>query len=287
MVCKVGEGVTQFKVGDRVLCGPPAHCAEDCPTCREGKTNICLHGFPRTAGLGQYDGGYAEYLLIQDVAHTMIVPVADSVDFKDAVLFDVICVSLHGIRLSKFKFGDNVVVSGTGPIGLAAIQILKAAGANKIIVLGTTSSKEPLLKAYGADYFINSKECEDLAGEIKRILGSEVGADIVYECAGNMTSLANCIYSCVKPGGQVCVIGTIQEPMTALVPGAFSIYEPSIQISFTYTQEDVKIYLDMVAQGKLKFPNMVTDVISLDECVDKVFAGSRKGQIKVLIDPSL
>ena len=43
----------------------------------------------------------------------------------------------------------------------------------------------------------------------------------------------------------------------------------------------------MVAQGKLHFPNMVTDIVSLDECVEKVFAGNRRGQIKVLIDPSL
>lgn len=287
VVCQVGEGVTKFKVGDRVLCGPPAHCAEDCPSCKKGMTNICIHGFPRTAGLGQFDGGYAEYLLINDVAHTMIVPVPDDVDFKDAVLFDVICVSLHGIRNSRFKFGDNVVVSGTGPIGLAAIQILKAAGANKIIALGTTSSKEPTIKAYGADYFINSKECEDLAGEIKKILGSEVGADVVYECAGNMKSLNNCIYSCVKPGGQISVIGTIQEPMGNLIPGSFSIFEPDLQFSFTYTEDDVKIYLDMVASGKLHFPGMVTGVVSLDECVEKVFDGDRKGQLKVLIDPSL
>ncbi len=286
-VYQVGEGVTRFKVGDRVLCGPPSHCAEDCTPCKEGKTNICLNGFPRTAGLGQYDGGYAEYMLVHDVAHTMIVPVPEGVDPKDAVLFDVICVSLHGIRTSNFKFGDNVVVSGTGPIGLSAIQILKAAGANKIIALGTTSSKEPIIKAYGADYFVNSKECPDLAAEIKRIFGTEVGADVVYECAGNMTSMNNCVYQCVKPGGQVCVIGTIQEPMSNLIPGQFSIYEPNFQFSFTYTETDVKIYLDMVASGKLSFPGMVTGVVSLDECVEKVFAGNRRGQLKVLIDPSL
>ena len=286
-VAAVGEGVTDYKVGDRLLCGPPSHCAEDCPSCQKGMTNICLYGFPRTAGLGQYDGGYAEYLLVNDVAHTMIVPVPDGVDFKDAVLFDVICVSLHGIRSSRFRFGDNVVVSGTGPIGLAAIQILKAAGANKIIALGTTSSKEPIIKAYGADYFINSKECEDLAGEIKKIFGTEVGADVVFECAGNMASLANCVYSCVKPGGQISVIGTIQEPMSNLVPGSFSILEPNMQFSFTYTEDDVKIYLNMVGSGKLTFPNMVTGVVSLDECVEKVFAGDRRGQLKVLIDPSL
>ena len=47
-----GRRVTKFKVGDRVLCGPPAHCAEDCPSCKKGMTNICIHGFPRTAGTG-------------------------------------------------------------------------------------------------------------------------------------------------------------------------------------------------------------------------------------------
>ncbi len=287
IVEKVGEGVTKFKVGDRVLCGPPSHCREDCPACKVGRTNICINGFPRTAGLGQYDGGYAPYLLIHDVEHTMIVPVPDDVDFKDAVLFDVICVALHGVRISNFKFGDDVVVSGTGPIGLSAIQILKAAGANKVIALGTTSSKEALIKSYGADYFINSKECEDLGAEIKKILGKEVGADVVFECAGNMKSMYNCVYECVKPGGQVCIVGTIQEPMANLVPGRFSPSEPNFQFSFTYTEEDVKIYLDMVNSGKLVFPNMVTGVVSLDECVEKVFASDRKGQIKVLIDPSL
>jgi threonine dehydrogenase-like Zn-dependent dehydrogenase len=75
--------------------------------------------------------------------------------------------------------------------------------------------------------------------------------------------------------------------MTALVPGAFSIFEPTFQFSFTYTQKDVQIYLEMVAAGKLHFPEMVTGVVSLDECVEKVFASDRKGQIKMLIDPSL
>lgn len=287
-VVEVGEDVTEFQVGDKILCGPPSHCAEDCPSCQKGKTNICINGFPRTAGIGGPDGGYAEYMLVRDVKHTMLVKVPEGVDLKDAVLFDVICVSLHGVRNSAFKFGDNVVVSGTGPIGLAAIQCLKAAGANKIIALGTTSSKEPIIKAYGADYFINSRECPDLAGEICKILGSPVGADVVYECAGNNASLNNCVYQCVKPGGQVSIIGTIQEPMTGLVPGQFSIHEPNFQFSFTYTQEDVQIYLDMVASGKMHFPGMVTDIISLDNAVEQgLDRKDRKGMLKILIDPSL
>ena len=91
------------------------------------------------------DGGYAEYLLIEDVAHTMIIPVPENVKMEDAVLFDVICVALHGIRMSRFKLGDSVVVSGMGPVGLSAVQFLKAGGANKIIAPGCYRQKKKKL----------------------------------------------------------------------------------------------------------------------------------------------
>ena len=287
-VTAVGEGVTEYQVGDTILCGPPSHCAEDCPSCKRGETNICIHGFPRTAGIGGPDGGYAEYMLVRDVKHTMLLKVPEGVDPKDAVLFDVICVSLHGIRKSSFKLGDNVVVSGTGAIGLAAIQFLKAGGANKIIALGTSPSKYPLLKEYGADYCLNPKELGDKLGEeICRIFGSPVGADVVFECAGNQSSLANCVFQCVKPGGQVMVIGTIQEPLTNIVPGMFSIHEPDLKFSFVYTPEEVQMYLEMLAAGKISFPGMVTDIISLDNCVEQALdRKERAGMIKILIDPS-
>ncbi len=285
-VVEVGEGVTDFVVGDRLLCGPPTACEEMCPSCKEGKTNICINGFPNTAGIGGPDGGYAEYYLVRDVKHTMLIKVPENVDPKDAVLFDVICVSLHGVRKSGFKIGDTVVVSGTGSIGLAAIQFLKAGGAKTIIVLGTTSSKEPLIKSYGADYFINSRECENVAAEVQKILGRPVGADVVFECAGNQTSLLNCI-DCVKPGGTVEVIGTIQEPLSRVCAGGFSIHEPTLDFSFVYTPEEVEIYLDMLANGKVSFPGMVTDIVSLDECVEKYIGNpDKKGQLKVLIDPT-
>ncbi len=285
-VVSVGDGVDGFDVGDRLLCGPPTHCEENCPSCQRGETNICLYGFPRTAGIGGPDGGYAEYLLVRDVKHTMLIKVPAEVDPKQAVLFDVICVSFRGIRKSKFKIGDNVVVSGTGSIGLAAMSLLKAAGANKIIALGTTSSKFPMLKEYGADHCINPKETDDLAGEIRAYFGSEVGADVVYECAGNNPSLENCVYKCVRPGGQVMLLGTIGAPMT-LVPAAYSIHEIDLDTSFVYTEQEVRMYLEMLDAGKIAFPGMVTDIISLDEVVEKgLDRKDRTGQIKILIDPS-
>lgn len=287
-VYEVGEGVTRFQVGDKVLCGPPSYCKENCAPCRSGKPNICVHGFPRTNGIGGPDGGYAEYMLVGDVEHTMIIPVPDGVDPKDAVLFDVICVSLHALRRSNFRFGDTVAVSGTGPIGLAAIQIAKAAGARRVVAIGTSREKDPICKAYGADAYINAKECPDLGAAVREALGSPDGADVTLECAGNQASLLNCVMQVAKNGSQVILVGIVGEPLDKLSLAPVIPREIDFISSFVYTPEEIEMYLDMLASGKLRFPGMVTDVIALDDVVEKgVARQDRKGQLKILIDPSL
>lgn len=287
-VYEVGEGVTQFKAGDKVLCGPPAYCKENCSCCKEGRPNICVHGFPRTNGIGGPDGGFAEYMLVGDVAHTMIIPVPEGVDLKDAVLFDVICVSLHALRRSNFKFGDNVVISGGGPIGLSAVQLAKAAGARKVVVLETDESKFPRLKEYGADCCINVTACESVGAEVRKALGNPDGADVTLECAGAQASLLTCIHEVAKNGSQVIMVGTVGEPMDKLVLAGVSPREIDLISSFVYTPEEVQIYLDMLASGKIKFPGMVTDIIALDDVVEKgVARKDRSGQLKILLDPSL
>ena len=285
-VYEVGEGVTRFKVGDKVLCGPPAYCKEGCPSCKRGRTNICYHGFPRTNGIGGPDGGFAEYMLIGDVDHTMILPVPEGVDLKDAVLFDVICVALHALRKSNFKYGDNVVISGGGPIGLSATQIAKTAGARKVVVLETSDDKIPRLMEYGADHCINVLNCEDVGAEVRKVLGTPEGADVTFECAGNQASLLNCI-DVARNGSQVIMVGTVGEPLDKLIMAGVSPREIDIITSFVYTPEEVQLYMDMLADGKIKFPGMVTDIISLDDVVEKgVDRKDRASQLKILLDPS-
>ena len=286
-VTALGEGVTRFQVGDKVLCGPPVHCAEDCTPCRNGQTNVCLHGFGRTAGIRQFDGGYAEYMLIHDVAHTMLIKVEEGTELKEAVLFDVVCVAFHAIRRSKFRPGDKVVVSGVGPIGLSAIRLLQAAGANRIVALGTTNAKFDLIRSFGADYVLNPNETPDLKAALLEIFGQDVAADVVFECAGNPASLENCVYYCAKPGGQVMMVGSNAQPM-GLAPNRFVPREIELTPSFVYTEEEVRRYLQMLQAGKIQFADLVTDVVALEDCVSKgLDRADRKSQLKVLIDPSL
>ncbi|MFT4108707.1 zinc-dependent alcohol dehydrogenase [Propionicimonas sp.] len=287
-IVEVGDGVRgPWQVGMRIICGPPDACADGCPACRVGRTNVCSSAFPHTNGIGGPDGGMAEYMLVADADHTMLVAVPDDVASRDAVLYDPVCVALHGVRRSSFRVGDDVVVSGAGPVALGAIQFLKAGGARRLVVLGTNSAKFPLLERYGADVCINAKDSTDLGADIREALGRPEGADVTFECAGNATSLRNCVFSAAKNGGQVVLLGTIATPMD-LVQAQFGPREIDLIGSFVYTRDEIGIFLDMLRAGKIAFPDLVGDVIGLDEVVARGLCRPDRGSaLKILVDPSL
>ena len=82
VVSEVGAGVTNVKVGDRVAVGPPGNCGE-CFNCLAGRSNICIHGFPRTTGFSPYtDGGYAEYVLARNAAK-MCIPLPEKLSHPE------------------------------------------------------------------------------------------------------------------------------------------------------------------------------------------------------------
>jgi len=289
-VVALGEGIEGFSIGDRLLCGPPSFCDLLCPSCQRGESNVCTSALGNTRGIGGPDGGYAEYMLIQDVKHAVLVKLPEGLDPKDAVLYDVVCVGIHAIRLSRFRFGDNVVVSGGGgPVGLSMTRLLKEAGARRIAVLQRGTLKTGILKQYGADLIIDPEKEDDIAGAIQAFFGTGEGADITFECAGSKQSLRNCMEYCTRPGGQVMMVGQVTEPIDNIIPSDSFVKELDLQFSFVFTGQDAKIYIDMLTLGKIGFPGMVTGVIPLDACVEKglgLARDERRKHVKILIDPS-
>ena len=289
-VVDIGEDVNGFSIGDHLLCGPPTFCDELCPACKRGETNICRHALEHTRGIGGPDGGYAEYMLIHDVKHTVLRKLPEGIDLKDAVLFDVVCVGIHAIRLSRFRFGDDVVVSGGGgPVGLSMVRLLKLAGAKKIAVLQTGTYKIDILKKYGADLVIDPNNEADVKGKLVDFFGTSEAADITFECAGTKQSLKNCLEYATRSGGQVVLVGEVADYLDNIIPADSLPLELDMQISFVFTARDIEIYTSMLTEGKIDFPEMITDVIPLSNVVEKGLAlehEERRKQIKILIDPS-
>jgi 2-desacetyl-2-hydroxyethyl bacteriochlorophyllide A dehydrogenase len=284
-VVELGKDVKTSKIGDRVVIGPPGNCGE-CYYCLHGQAHMCIHAFERTVGLSLgVDGGMAEYVRVP-YPKTMLVKIPDAVSFEDAVLIDTIAVSYHGFRMSNFRMGDNVVVSGAGPIGLAAIQFIKNGGARHITVLQPSPIKRALALKYGADLGLNPREeGEGLVNKIKGMYDG-VGADMVFECSGASESVGT-IIPLLRGGGQILMLGTITQPFS--IPGGHvGRWETNFKGSFVYSADEIKMCLDFIAHGKFKTDGMVTAIIKLDDIVEQGFERLEKDKsmVKIIIDPS-
>ena len=283
-IAEIGKGVEGWKVGERVIVGPPGPCGE-CYYCRRGHSNICMHAFSRTAGISPgFDGGMAEYVRVR-YPQNMLYRIPDAVSFEDAVLIDTICVALRGIRQSRFQLGDNVVVAGAGAIGLSAIQLLRIGGARHISVLQPSPKKRELALKFGADVGLNpSEEGAALQEKVINLYGG-IGADVAFECAGTPQAF-QLLLGLVKAGGQVLVVGVTGEE-TTVIEAQLVVRETEIKASFAYDDEDIHICLDFLSQRRFNTVGMVSDIISLDDIVEKGFErlASTKGLIKVVIAP--
>jgi len=282
VISETGAGVTEWKVGDRVICSAPGPCGI-CYYCRTGQPNSCMGSFEKTNGLRR-DGGMAEYMLVKD-PHNMLFKIPDAVPFEDAVLFDVVCVALKGIRLSTFRIGDNVVVAGAGAIGLSAVQLLRIGGAGHITVLQPSEKKREMALKFGADLAFNpAEEPEKLESRIKELYNG-IGADVTFECAGSVDSFQWAL-KLARKNGQAIVLGHTTEPSPIIT--AFTVLqELDIKFSHVYNHKEVYIFLNLLERKRIRTEGMVSDIIKLDDVVEKGFKRliNTKGLIKVLVAP--
>jgi 2-desacetyl-2-hydroxyethyl bacteriochlorophyllide A dehydrogenase len=281
-VSEVGKGVEGWKVGDRVVAGPPGPCGK-CYYCLHGKPAICIYGFEQTNGLRR-DGGMAEYMLVKDPKY-MLTRIPDNVPFEDAVLMDCMATAYRGLMQSAFRTGDNVVVSGAASIGLSLIQLLKIGGAGHITVLQRSAAKRELALKLGADVAFNPfDEGDKLQGKVMALYNG-VGADVVFECAGTSDSFQTCL-GLVKSGGQLLNLGVTEKP-TPVVPAFMVMHELDIKSSLAYNYEEVHKCMNFLATGRFNAKALLSDIIPLSDLVTKGFErlSKDKSLIKVAVAP--
>ncbi|MDK2799254.1 MAG: L-iditol 2-dehydrogenase [Clostridiales bacterium] len=207
VVAEVGEGVTDWKPGDRVTSETAYSFCGTCPYCITGYYNLCNNR--RTLGYW-YNGAFAKYTVVpQERVHAL----PDNVDFVSGALLEPLACITHAVlELTTITVGDVVLVVGPGAIGLATLQVAKAQGAT-VVVSGTSVDKERLemAKKLGADYTINVME-EDLQKFIFELTKGR-GVDVVFECSG-VARAADDALKVIKKQGQFTQIGLFSKPIT-------------------------------------------------------------------------
>jgi (R,R)-butanediol dehydrogenase/meso-butanediol dehydrogenase/diacetyl reductase len=226
----------------------------------------------------------AEYMLVKD-ARQMLYPIPDNVSFEDAVLTDTIATALRGLTQSALRPGDNVLVSGAGPIGLSAVRLLKLFGARHVTVLEIVEHKRQLAARFGADVVLDPMaEGEGLKDRIKGLYGG-LGPDLAVECAGRAQSLGLCI-DLVRTGGQVFNLGAGGEPLP-IVPAVLALREVELKSSLAYGADEARLVLDYLAGGRFTGDGMLSDVIPLADIVEKGFERlvADRSLVKVAVAP--
>jgi L-iditol 2-dehydrogenase len=213
-VVRLGEGVDEYKPGDRVAVEIHAGCGR-CERCREGMYTSCLnygqnyegHNKGHRANGFTTDGGFAEYA----VNHiNTLVHVPDFMSDEEATLIVTAGTAMYGLDVMDGLYaGKSIAITGPGPIGLMGVTIAKALGAYPVILTGTRDERLKLGTELGADYVINVKKEDPL--ETVRKLSDNLGVHYVMECSGAPDAL-NTAAKMLRRGGRICLAAFPQAP---------------------------------------------------------------------------
>lgn len=225
-----GAGGEELKEGMPVMVDPRLHCRA-CFSCHEGATNVCSKwGF---LGLHSADrGGFAEKVAVQA---RMCYPLPESVDLKDAALIEPLAVGRRALTVSGVTDWSKltVLVVGGGPVGLAVLFNLRAAGMRKVFLSEPTARRQDQCRQL-ADQVFNPMQMK-VPDECRK-LTDEQGVDVVFDCAGITPGMHDGM-AALKPKGVYVNVAGWEGPLT-LPMGLVMIKEITLKMTLAYDDKD-------------------------------------------------
>ncbi|KAI4662932.1 uncharacterized protein J4E79_004244 [Alternaria viburni] len=192
-------------------------------------------------------------------------------------------VAWHAVEQSAAKAGDNILVIGAGPIGLAILQCLKALDTAQVIVAEVVQDRKDLALHFGATAAIDPTD-EDMVSRCKMLCNGQ-GPDVAFDCAGVATSIKSACLSVRSRGTVVNVAQWGKE--IPFNPDNLLVGEKRLITALSYTSEDFERVIDALDKGTIDAEKMITRTISMDRVVeDGILAllHEKDKHIKILVD---
>lgn len=265
-----GGGVTRFRVGDRVTVPFAAGCGA-CPQCHSGNQQVCDHQFQ--PGFTHW-GSFAELVRI-DHADLNLVRLPDEIDFVTAASLG--CRFVTSFRAvvdqGRASAGQWVAVHGCGGVGLSAIMIAAALGAN-VVAVDIAEDKLRLARETGAAVTVNASTVSDVVAAVRDATGG--GAHVSLDALGHPQTCFNSIANLRKRGRHVQVGLMLADQATPAIPMAQVIAnELEILGSHGMQAHRYGAMIDMILAGKLSPQRLVGRRIGLDESIPALMAMDR------------
>jgi len=280
VVAKVGPGVEHFTEGDKVILQPSGYCGV-CRHCRSGNTHYCEHSFT-TGGDGPpttWPGSFAEYTktLAACLFHK-----PPSLSFDAAALTEPLSGAWKGvIQYSEMQVGDDVVVIGTGGIGLLCLMVAKAAGAGRLIAVDLSDYALANARTLGATHTVNPST-EDAKARVYEILPD--GPDLVVEAAGPIEAVRLTV-SLLRRGTRWNVFGITTHETFEMDGGLTHFLEARMDASFGTTPKAMTAAIRLMERRLIDTEAIISHrfpLTDIHKAVD-VMAGPERN--KVIINP--
>lgn len=278
VVVETGSETRRLKVGDRVISDTGYSCGE-CKYCLEGQYQSCENG--RAIGTtGEcWPGGFAEYMLMPE---RLTYRVPDNVPLDVAATVEPASIGLYGLLRSPMGPGQNLLVVGTGPIGLGGMACAKGMGVGKIILAGRKEKKLAIGKEMGANILVNTTK-ESLKDVVMRETNGR-GMDIILDSTGN-PDLFNDMLDLLRPSGTIVIPGFYEQPIkNADIDKLIS--RNCTLIGAAGTTNMGRKILDMLENGLVNLAPMITEHYSFDNAIEGFEAVKKHNdsRIKIMID---
>ncbi len=201
-VAALGAGVTGLTIGQRVS-GEGHLTCHKCRNCHSGNIQWCKD----TMGVGvDRDGAFAEYLCIPQ---ENVIKIDESIPEEIVAFFDALGNATHTALMFPL-IGEDVLITGAGPIGIMAAGICKFAGARRVVITDINDYRLDLARKMGVDAAVNTMN-EDL-NKVMKDLGLVEGFDVGLEMSGNGMALQQMI-GAMRNGGKISLLGISNKPV--------------------------------------------------------------------------
>ena len=269
---KVGSEVKGFKAGERVSGEGHITCGI-CRNCRSGRAHLCI----QWKGVGvQRPGAFAEYL---SLPASNVIKIPDDVSDEFAALFDPFGNAVH-TALSFDLVGEDVLVTGAGPIGIMAAAVCRFVGARYVVITDVNDYRLDLARKMGIKHAVNVTR--EKLPDIMRRLKMQEGFDVGLEMSGNADAFRGML-DVMRPAGKIAMLGT---PSTEMAIDWSKIIFKGLELKGVTGREMFETWHKMIAliQAGLDLSPMITHRLPVDEFQKgfEVMASGDSG--KVILD---
>jgi L-iditol 2-dehydrogenase len=278
-VAAVGEGVRQFRIGDRVFVSHHVPCNR-CRYCLNGHHSVC-----DTLRTTHFDpGGFAEYVRVPKLnveTGTFLLP--SGLSFADGSFIEPVGCVARGQRLARFAPGQSVLVIGSGISGLLHVQLAKARGAALVAATDVNAFRLKAAKRLGADEAIHAGD--DVPSRLRELNDGRL-ADLVIVSTGATPAMLQAL-ECVDRGGTLLFFAPTAAGATVPIP-MYELWRNEITATTSYaaSPQDLLEAMALIRSGAIRTEEMITHRLSLAEAALAFrLVAEAQDSIKVLLEP--